>query len=88
MTKYFTDAIVVYHHVNAFEEDGQVIFDVIAYEDNSLYDMFYLAVLKQQSQSSRSFNRPVYKRFVLPTQSDKVWLNTNEEGYLEHVLYM
>merc|ERR1712212_186025 len=70
-TKYFTGAMVVYHHVNAFEEDGHVIFDVIAYEDNSLYDTFYLAKLKEPSTGGNSSSKPKYKRFALPLQSDK-----------------
>uniref|UniRef100_A0A3Q4GSZ2 Beta-carotene oxygenase 1 n=1 Tax=Neolamprologus brichardi TaxID=32507 RepID=A0A3Q4GSZ2_NEOBR len=49
-TKYYTGAMVLYHHVNAFEDDGHVVFDVIAYTDNSLYDMFYLSNLKEKSQ--------------------------------------
>uniref|UniRef100_A0A674CE93 Beta-carotene oxygenase 1 n=1 Tax=Salmo trutta TaxID=8032 RepID=A0A674CE93_SALTR len=50
--KYYTEAMIVYHHVNAFEEDGHVIFDVIAYEDPNLYNMFYIDVLKEQSKTS------------------------------------
>lgn len=68
--KYYTDTMVVYHHVNAFEEDGHVIVDVIAYDDNSLYDTFYLDKLKEQPASSTTI-MPKYKRFVLPN-NDKV----------------
>ncbi|KAL2088540.1 hypothetical protein ACEWY4_015439 [Coilia grayii] len=70
VTKYYTDAMIVYHHVNAFEDDGHVVFDVIAYDDNSLYDMFYLDELKQRSEnpgsSKKAYSSPSYKRFVLP----------------------
>ncbi|XP_033964910.1 beta,beta-carotene 15,15'-dioxygenase-like [Pseudochaenichthys georgianus] len=69
-TKYYTGAMVVYHHVNAFEDDGHVIFDVIAYSDTSLYDMFYLSKLKEGLQDE-SYSKPSYKRFVLPVLSDK-----------------
>lgn len=69
--KYYTEAMIVYHHVNAFEEDGHVIFDVIAYEDPSLYNMFYLNVLKEQSKAS-AMSVPKCKRFALPVQNDKV----------------
>ncbi|XP_053368492.1 beta,beta-carotene 15,15'-dioxygenase [Clarias gariepinus] len=67
--KYYTNTMVVYHHVNAFEEDGHVILDVIAYDDNRLFEMFYLDNLKKQSASSTTVT-PQYKRFVLPL-SDK-----------------
>ncbi|XP_076879788.1 beta,beta-carotene 15,15'-dioxygenase [Brachyhypopomus gauderio] len=82
--RYHTGAMVVYHHINAFEEDGHVVFDVITYNDNSLYDMFYLDKLKQQPTSATSSNpiKPTYKRFVLPltdmdaeTGTDLVTLN-------------
>ncbi|KAK5850164.1 hypothetical protein PBY51_014435 [Eleginops maclovinus] len=71
-TKYYTRAMVVYHHVNAFEDDGHVIFDVIAYSDTSLYDMFYLSKLKENPGfQDDSYSTPSYKRFVLPVHSDK-----------------
>lgn len=72
-TKYYTGAVVVYHHVNAYEEDGHVIFDVIAYKDNSLYNMFYISKLKENAGfHDEAYSKPSYKRFVLPLQSDKV----------------
>ncbi|XP_062869248.1 beta,beta-carotene 15,15'-dioxygenase [Trichomycterus rosablanca] len=66
--KYHTGAMVVYHHVNAFEEDGHVICDVIAYDDYRLYEMFYLDKLKEQSASATNHvqTEARYKRFVLP----------------------
>lgn len=71
-TKYFTESMIVYHHVNAFEDDGHVIFDVIAYKDNSLYDMFYFSKLKEKAGShDESYSKPSYKRFALPVQPDK-----------------
>ncbi|XP_062297682.1 beta,beta-carotene 15,15'-dioxygenase isoform X2 [Scomber scombrus] len=71
-TKYYTGAMIVYHHVNAFEDNGHVIFDVIAYSDSSLYDMFYLSKLKQNAEfHDDSYSKPGYKRFALPVQSDK-----------------
>ncbi|XP_041824936.1 beta,beta-carotene 15,15'-dioxygenase isoform X2 [Melanotaenia boesemani] len=70
--KYCTEATVVYHHINAFEDDGHVVFDVIAYNNNSLYDMFYMSKLKEKAGFHVSnYSKPSYKRFVLPTQCDK-----------------
>ncbi|KAM9332031.1 beta,beta-carotene 15,15'-dioxygenase [Pholidichthys leucotaenia] len=65
--KYYTGAMVVYHHVNAFEDDGHVVFDVIAYNDNSLYEMFYLNKLKEKKMYPKSS----YRRFALPIRSEK-----------------
>uniref|UniRef100_A0A3Q3NIU8 Beta-carotene oxygenase 1 n=1 Tax=Mastacembelus armatus TaxID=205130 RepID=A0A3Q3NIU8_9TELE len=68
-TKYYTGAMVVYHHVNAFEDDGHVIFDVIAYDNPSLYDMFYLK--ENSSPNDEHFPKPKYTRFALPVRPDK-----------------
>ncbi|XP_068160085.1 beta,beta-carotene 15,15'-dioxygenase [Antennarius striatus] len=71
-TKYYTGAMVAYHHVNAFEDDGHVVFDIITYKDSRLYDMFYLSKLKECSTArDEKYCRPSYKRFVLPVHSDK-----------------
>lgn len=65
--------MVVYHHVNAFEDDGHVIFDVIAYNDNKLYDMFYLKKNTEGSDVKASvYSKSSYRRFALPIKSDKV----------------
>ncbi|XP_041446089.1 beta,beta-carotene 15,15'-dioxygenase isoform X2 [Xenopus laevis] len=70
--KFYTDALVTYHHINAYEEDGHIVFDIIAYKDNSLYDMFYLANLKKDfSQETAMTSVPVCKRFVIPLQCEK-----------------
>ena len=72
-TKFYTDSMVVFHHVNAYEEDGCLLFDVIAYEDSSLYQYFYLAHLKQNSKETfRAISVPSLKRFTVPLCVDKV----------------
>uniref|UniRef100_G1RI45 Beta-carotene oxygenase 1 n=1 Tax=Nomascus leucogenys TaxID=61853 RepID=G1RI45_NOMLE len=71
-TKFYTDAMVVFHHVNAYEEDGCIMFDVIAYEDNSLYQLFYLANLNQDfKENSRLTSVPTLRRFAVPLHVDK-----------------
>lgn len=39
---YETDAFFCFHHVNAFERDGELLVDLIAYEDPSIIDSLYL----------------------------------------------
>lgn len=70
-TKFYTDALVVYHHVNAYEEDGHVVCDIIAYKDSSLYDMFYLPNLQEPLKNNKLSSKPSCRRFVLPLQSEK-----------------
>ncbi|XP_019391479.1 PREDICTED: beta,beta-carotene 15,15'-dioxygenase [Crocodylus porosus] len=66
---FYTDAMVLFHHVNAYEEDGQVIFDVICYADSSLYEMFYLKYLNAEfKENTKHFSLPACKRFVVPLQ--------------------
>ncbi|XP_036934388.1 beta,beta-carotene 15,15'-dioxygenase [Acanthopagrus latus] len=69
-TKYYTGSMVVYHHVNAYEDDGHVVFDVIAYKDKGLYDMFFLSKLNTNTHDD-AYSKPGYKRFALPIHSDK-----------------
>uniref|UniRef100_A0A8C5N3V2 Beta-carotene oxygenase 1 n=1 Tax=Leptobrachium leishanense TaxID=445787 RepID=A0A8C5N3V2_9ANUR len=71
--KFYTEAMVTYHHINAYEEDGHVVFDIIAYKDNSLYDMFYLANLRKDlTEETTLTSTPTCKRFVIPLQDEKV----------------
>ncbi|KAM9302402.1 beta,beta-carotene 15,15'-dioxygenase [Gastrophryne carolinensis] len=70
--KLYTDALVVYHHVNAYEEDGHLVFDIIAYNDNSLYDMFYMANIRDDlTKDTKTTSMPTCKRFVVPLLIDK-----------------
>lgn len=75
-TKYYADPFVVFHHINAYEEDGHVVFDLITYQDSNLYNMFYLHNMKQDVaefiETNKDFSRPTCQRFVLPLNIDKV----------------
>ncbi|XP_022076751.2 beta,beta-carotene 15,15'-dioxygenase [Acanthochromis polyacanthus] len=74
-TRFYSDAMVVFHHINAYEDDGHVVFDLISYKDGKLYDMFYLHNMKQETDSfietHKSFSQPICQRFVLPLNVDK-----------------
>jgi beta,beta-carotene 9',10'-dioxygenase len=39
---YETDAFFCFHHVNAFEREGELVVDLIAYDDSSIIDALYL----------------------------------------------
>jgi len=45
--EYRTDAFFTFHHVNAFERDGEVVVDLCAYEDPSIIDALYLDRLRE-----------------------------------------
>ncbi|KAM3584931.1 uncharacterized protein V6R79_002897 [Siganus canaliculatus] len=73
-TRFYGDAMVVFHHVNAYEDDGHVVFDLISYENSNLYDMFYIQNMRQETDSfiasNKKFSPPVCQRFVLPLAVD------------------
>ncbi|XP_062869191.1 beta,beta-carotene 15,15'-dioxygenase [Trichomycterus rosablanca] len=72
-TKFYGNAFVVFHHINAYEEDGHVVFDLITYKDNSLYDMFYIKNMRENrtsNKSSKDISPPICQRFVLPINAD------------------
>ena len=73
--------MVVYHHINAYEEDGVVVVDLISYSDSKLYQMFYLETLRQQTpdylKTTQDFSPPTCKRFRLPLSIDQVPASTN-----------
>ncbi|XP_042260262.1 beta-carotene oxygenase 1, like [Thunnus maccoyii] len=74
-TRFYGDAMVVFHHVNAYEDDGHVVFDLIGYKDSNLYDMFYIQNMRKETsnfiESNTSFSPPVVQRFVLPLDVHK-----------------
>ncbi|CAL8306713.1 unnamed protein product [Merluccius merluccius] len=71
-----SDAMVVFHHINAYEEGDHVVMDLISYKDSSLYQMFYLDNMKQETEdilhTNQSFSPPTCKRFILPLTVDKI----------------
>ncbi|XP_036441798.1 beta-carotene oxygenase 1, like isoform X2 [Colossoma macropomum] len=70
-TKFYGDAFVVFHHINAYEEKGHVVFDLITYKDGSLYDMFYMENMKKEIQEEgETVPSPVSQRFVIPINAD------------------
>ncbi|XP_072306089.1 beta,beta-carotene 15,15'-dioxygenase [Eucyclogobius newberryi] len=69
-TLFYGDALVTFHHINAYEEQDHVVFDLITYKDSNLYNMFYLKNMTQDTskliESNKGFSPPVCTRFVLP----------------------
>ncbi|XP_064193214.1 beta,beta-carotene 15,15'-dioxygenase isoform X1 [Anguilla rostrata] len=74
-TKFYTDALVVFHHINAYEDEGHVVFDMITYKDSNLYDMFYLQNMGREAEdftkANEKWSPPVCQRFVLPLDIEK-----------------
>nr|XP_057907887.1 beta,beta-carotene 15,15'-dioxygenase isoform X2 [Doryrhamphus excisus] len=75
LTQFYGDALVVFHHINAYESDGHVVFDLITYADSNLYDMFYMKNLRLDTssfiESNANSSPPRCQRFVLPLNVSK-----------------
>ncbi|XP_024918201.1 beta,beta-carotene 15,15'-dioxygenase isoform X2 [Cynoglossus semilaevis] len=74
-TRYHADALVVFHHINAYEEDDNLVFDLITYTDGHLYEMFYIRNVVQDAenfvQENKNSSRPICQRFVVPLNVHK-----------------
>lgn len=75
-TRYYGDALVTFHHINAYEEQEQLVFDLITYKDSVLYEMFYIDYMRQDlstlmEENQKNFSPPVVSRFVLPLNISK-----------------
>ncbi|KAM9328505.1 beta,beta-carotene 15,15'-dioxygenase [Pholidichthys leucotaenia] len=74
-TRLYSDALVVFHHINAYEDDGHVVFDLICYKDGNLYNMFYIHNMTKDAsdfiESNKSFSLPLCQRFIVPLNLHK-----------------
>lgn len=48
--RFETDPFFAFHHVNAFEQNGELIFDIVAYPDPEIIDSFYLDRIRAEDQ--------------------------------------
>lgn len=62
---------MVFHHINAYEENGHVVFDLITYENSGLYDMFYMENMRKNVEEDSDVTIPtaVSQRFVIPVNA-------------------
>jgi len=51
---YEGDPIFAFHHVNAYEEEGQIVIDLVAFEDASVLEMLYLDQLRSNEPNYAS----------------------------------
>jgi carotenoid cleavage dioxygenase-like enzyme len=60
------DPAFAFHHVNAFEDDGNIVVDFVAYPDAEIIDELYLAPLRAGAPIHAT---GVLTRYVLPLES-------------------
>ncbi len=60
-----TDPVFAFHHVNAFEQDGDIIVDFVAYPDAQIIDQLYLPRLRAGAPVDAT---GLLTRFVVPLE--------------------
>ncbi len=63
-----SDAFFAFHHINAFEQDGDIFVDICAYDDDALVQELYLNVLHGADGGTISF--PEFRRYCLPANRE------------------
>ncbi|XP_033641780.1 retinoid isomerohydrolase-like [Asterias rubens] len=59
------------HTINSYEQDGQIVFDICCFPDDSLIKKFYLEYLRNgDANGKRNFPRAEVRRYVLPLNID------------------
>jgi carotenoid cleavage dioxygenase-like enzyme len=75
-----TDAFFAFHHVNAFEKDGEIVVDIQVYPDASIIDRLYLDEFRSSSPRFPEFAESELRRYRLPIDGDEVSQRTLYEG--------
>ena len=74
-----TDACFAFHHINAFERDGEVVVDLCTFEDDQIVRDLYLERLR----TGAPLSRPVPTRFRLSLADRRVRRERLADGGLE-----
>jgi beta,beta-carotene 9',10'-dioxygenase len=73
---YETESFFAFHHVNAFEHDGEIVLDIVTYRDASVIDAFYLSKVKANTEP---IPQGKLRRFHIPlhggTGSTSEWIS-------------
>ncbi|XP_037513001.1 carotenoid-cleaving dioxygenase, mitochondrial [Rhipicephalus sanguineus] len=83
-TRFVADPLFFFHVVNTYEDDGHIVFDMIAYEDATILDRYYLD--KIRNSEGEDFDPDCqghFRRFVIPVSK----MNSTKEGNLVSLKY-
>ncbi|XP_064599128.1 beta,beta-carotene 15,15'-dioxygenase-like [Liolophura sinensis] len=61
---YLAEPFFVFHHISTYEEDGNLVVDVSAYEDPKILYIHYLKNLRSEQRDI--YPEPTVRRYVLP----------------------
>ncbi|XP_077509376.1 carotenoid-cleaving dioxygenase, mitochondrial-like [Amblyomma americanum] len=83
-TRFVADPLFFFHSVNAFEDDGHIVFDMVAYEDASIMDRYYLDRIRNSAaEDFDPYSQGHFRRFVIPVGK----ANSTTEGNLVSLDY-
>ncbi len=80
--RYECDPFFAFHHVNAFERDGEIVLDIVAYPDAEIITHYYLHRLEQPSVSI-PFGKLRRYRVPLNSKSKRVQHETISDACIE-----
>lgn len=63
-----TDAMFAFHHINAYEEGGNIVMDIVAHDNAEVIDSFYLGNLR--NPSGRVMRHGRFRRYTIPLSSN------------------
>ncbi len=74
------DAFFAFHHINCYEETGNVIVDVVSYKDSSIINSLYLDKLRQ---GDFLIPTPQIRRYYLDLADNKVTVSILSNDFVE-----
>lgn len=66
-TRYESSAFFFFHVINAYEQDGYLIVDIVAYDDITILEKYHIKRLRRNEWSEKC--PPNARRYVLPLES-------------------
>jgi len=79
--RYTTDAFFAFHHINAFEKEGQLIVDISAYQDATVVHALYLDRLRQKNGPEVPPSQ--FRRYYLPLDGNSATYELLSEEQIE-----
>lgn len=76
-----TDALFTFHHVNAFDDGGKVVVDLLAYPDPTVIDALYLKTLR--AATLKTIPAPGVRRLTLDLAKRRVTSRALWDGNME-----
>ncbi len=67
-----TESFFAFHHINAFEQDDQIVIDIAAYKDSSIIDYLYLDVLRGEINKNLIIDNEFRRYTILLADTDSL----------------